>query len=131
MCRYTEIIEGINDEVESAEEGDGKELGIFNVGPVWANVQRTIRGHVRDGFSGDTGLTLANVVAAEEELSVQVTQLDDVQVDDFNAAEAAEHQIFKHLTSNATGPHHEDSNRGWVPFPSGTCHSGIKKEYVF
>jgi hypothetical protein len=45
-----------------------------------------------NSFSGDSSLALADVLSAEQELSVQVTHIDGVQVHNFDLSEARKHQ---------------------------------------
>ena len=45
-----------------------------------------------DSFGGDSSLALADVLSAEQELSVQVTHIDGVQVHDLDLSEARKHQ---------------------------------------
>lgn len=131
MQRRTQIVKSIKDELKLTKESDGKELSILDIGPVRTDIQRNTREHVCDGLGGNASLALSDMVATEEELSVQVAQLDNVQVDHRDPTKATEHQVFKQLTSNAPSPHHKDPSRGWVYLFSGTCHFGVKTKYAF
>ena len=46
----------------------------------------------KDGLSGDSCFALANVLAPEEELAVQVADIDGVQIDYLDFSEAGQHQ---------------------------------------
>jgi hypothetical protein len=46
---------------------------------------------------------------SEKKLAVEVGQIDRVEVDNVNLAEAVEHEVFQKLASDASSAHHEHS----------------------
>lgn len=49
------------------------------------------------------------MLMSEEELSVEVGQVNRVEVNDVNLAEAVKDQVFQQLASDTSSAHHEDS----------------------
>lgn len=47
------------------------------------------------------------MLVSEEELSVQVAEIDSVEVDDMNLAKATEKEVLKKLATNASSSNHE------------------------
>lgn len=50
-----------------------------------------------------------DVLEAEEELAVQVGEIDGVQVDDVDVAEAGEEEVLEQLAADTAGADEEDS----------------------
>jgi hypothetical protein len=57
----------------------------------------------------DLGFTVADVVSAEEELSVEVGDVDGVHVDDVYVAKACEGEVFEELAAETAGADDEDA----------------------
>ena len=51
---------------------------------------------------------LLDVLIPEEELPIEIAQVDRVQVDDVNLAEASEDEILEELAANTTSAHHKN-----------------------
>lgn len=47
------------------------------------------------------------MLVSKEELSVQVAEIDSVEVDDVNLAKATEKEVLKKLTTNTSSSNHE------------------------
>ena len=47
------------------------------------------------------------MLVSEEELSVQVAEIDSVEVDDMNLAKATEKEVLKKLATNTSSSNHE------------------------
>lgn len=47
------------------------------------------------------------MLVAEQELTVEVAQVDGVEVDNVDFAEAGENEVLEELTTNATSSNHE------------------------
>lgn len=55
-------------------------------------------------------LGLLDVLVAEEELPVQVGEVDGVEVNDVDFAEAGKHKVLEQLAADATSSHHEHAS---------------------
>lgn len=53
------------------------------------------------------GFGLLDVFMAEKELSIQVTEVDSVQIDDMDFAEACKDKVFQELAADATSTNQE------------------------
>lgn len=60
-------------------------------------------------FFGHQCLGLLDVFVTEKELSVQVAQVNGVEVDDVNFAESKENEVLEELAADAAGAHHQYS----------------------
>lgn len=49
------------------------------------------------------------MLVSEEELSVEVTQVDGIEVDDMNVAKAEEDKVLEKFAADTTGTDHKDS----------------------
>jgi hypothetical protein len=49
------------------------------------------------------------MLVAEEELAIQVTEIDCIEIDDVNLAEAGEDEVFEQLAADAAGSNKEDA----------------------
>lgn len=56
-----------------------------------------------DGGQTHQGLWLLDMLMTEKELTVQIAQVDCIEINDVNLTEASEHEVFEQLTANATG----------------------------
>lgn len=52
---------------------------------------------------------LFDVFVSEEELSVEITQIDGVEVDNVDVAKAEEDYVLQEFAADATGTDHKDS----------------------
>jgi hypothetical protein len=53
---------------------------------------------------------LLDMFVSEEKLTVQVGEIDGIQVDDMNFSETAENEIFEKFASDASSAHHEHAS---------------------
>ena len=49
------------------------------------------------------------MLVTEEELSIQITEVDGIQIDNVDLAEAGEDKVLQKLTANSPGADHEDA----------------------
>jgi hypothetical protein len=68
-----------------------------------------------DRLGGNIGLALANVLAPEQELPVQVAHVDGVQVDDFDLAEARQDQDLHRTPEHRSSRHEAGARAGTGP----------------
>lgn len=52
-------------------------------------------------------LALLDMLAAEQKLAVEITQVNRIQIDDMNLAEARKHQIFKQFAADTARADHQ------------------------
>ena len=82
-----------------------RELRVLHVGVLRADGGARVEG--ADGVAGHEGLGVADVLAAEEELAVEVGHVDGVEVDDGEVEEARQHERLQQLTADAARTHHQ------------------------
>lgn len=69
----------------------------------------------------------------EEKLSVEITQIDCIEVDDVDLAEASEDKVLQQFTANASSTNHQDSGllntsvRHGVSWGDATCDLAVEK----
>ena len=49
------------------------------------------------------------MLVTEEELSIQITEVNGIQIDDVDLAEAGEDKVLQKFTANSSGADHEDA----------------------
>lgn len=52
---------------------------------------------------------LLNVFMTEEELAIEITQINCVQINNVYFPESCKHQVFQQLTSNSSGTNEQDA----------------------
>jgi hypothetical protein len=52
------------------------------------------------------------MLVSEEELSVQVTEIDGIEVHDVDFAKASKHEVFQQFASNSSCANHQNSCLG-------------------
>ena len=55
------------------------------------------------GLFRNNGLRLLDVLLPKEELAVEITQVDGIQVDDMNFAETGQDQVLEELATDSAG----------------------------
>ena len=60
------------------------------------------------------------MLMTEEELSIQITEVDGIQIDDVNFAEAGEDKVLQKFTANSSGADHQDA-RLMIAILAGGC----------
>lgn len=86
----------------------------------------------RSGIWKETHLRLghAHVSLAEQELSVEVTDVDGIEVDHLDILEAAQHQGLEQLAPDAARADHQDCGKGGEIRSAGTRGWGTDDELV-
>ena len=49
------------------------------------------------------------MLVTEEELSIQITEVNGIQIDDVDLAEAGEDKVLQKFTANSSGADHQDA----------------------
>lgn len=119
-----EIVERIEDDIEVFEPS-GVELRVFDVRMVRDDLDlgveglRSIFGNLSTCQHCDTpetwvlrqetyqSLGLLDVLVSEEELTVEIAQVDGVQVDNVDLAVTGEHEVLEEFASDATSSDHQ------------------------
>lgn len=72
---------------------------------------RTTREDHRKGarWSTHQSFGLLNVFVAEKELSVQIAQIDRIQIDDMDLPEAGQEEVLEQLAANTAGAHEKNA----------------------
>lgn len=65
----------------------------------WASLHHEVCHHL--------GFFLIDVLASEEELSVKVSQIDGIHINEMNIPNATEGQVLDNLTAKPTGPNNQ------------------------
>lgn len=97
MSASVEIVKRIEDKVESREPLD-RVLRVFDVGMVRMQFDSGIE--FRSHLFRDQCLGFLDVFLSEEELSVEITQIYRVEIDDVNFAETRLDEIFEEFAAN-------------------------------
>lgn len=63
-------------------------------------------------FLCDNGLWLLNVFLSEEKLTVEIGEINCIEVNDVNLTEPSEDEVFEELAANAAGADKEDFGLG-------------------
>lgn len=101
-----EVIQGVKDD-SKASEPRHVEVRFFDVCvmshnfDIWVEFLGSLFGNERFG--------LFDMLLSEQELSVEIREVDRVQVDDVYLAEASEGEILQELTSDSSSANHEYS----------------------
>lgn len=104
MPTGVEVVEGVEDDREAGKEGDVKR---FDIGMMGHEVDQRVK--PLGGIAGHDGLGLFDVLVAEEELSVEVGEVDGVEVDDVYFAEAALDESLEQFAADAAGADEENA----------------------
>lgn len=80
---------------------------VLNGSMVWGDGDSLDALHDTGGC--DLGFAVADIVGAEEELSVEVGDVDGVHIDDVYVAKAGEGKVFEELTAETAGADDEDA----------------------
>lgn len=132
MTARIEVVQRIEDDAKGLEPGD-VELVVLDVGVVGLDVHAGVEsagGFLRNlcrrlatpqprpecAFSAYQCLGLLDVLIAEEELAIEIAQVDRVEVDDVDVAEAREDEVLEELAADTARAHHEHSR-----LPCGQC----------
>lgn len=105
MSASFEVIERIEDECELRKPSD-VELGVLDVGVVCFDFDVRIES-LRNVFR-DQSLGLLDVFVTEEELAIEVTEVDSIEIDDMDFAEAGQDEVLEEFAANAAGAYEED-----------------------
>lgn len=98
MSSCIEIVKRVKDDVESGKPGDA-ELRVFDIGMVRHQICLRIES-LRSLF-GNQCFRLLDVLMSEEELSVQVTQVDGIEVYDMYLAISNLDQVLQQLAADS------------------------------
>lgn len=63
----------------------------------------------RSGGSTHQGLGFLNVFMAEEKLSIEIAEVNGVEIDDVNLAKAGQNQVLEQFAADATGADEKDA----------------------
>lgn len=100
------VVQCIEHNIEPAEPLH-IEPGLLNVGMVGLNLDLWIE-PLRCLFS-HKGFRLLDVLMAEEKLSVQIAQVDCIEIYDVDFTEAEEDDVLEKLAADATSANHQDT----------------------
>lgn len=100
MSSGVHVIEGIEDEIEGGEPFE-VELFVFDIGMI-GNEGDILVERLGDLF-GDDGFGLLDMFMSKEELTVEVAEIDGVQIDDVDLAKASEDEVLEEFAADATG----------------------------
>lgn len=100
------VVERIEDDGELGEPLCGK-LRIFDIGMVCYNLDCWVE--LLCDFFGDESFGLLDVFVAEQKLSVQVAEVDSIEVDEVYLAKTGLDQVLEQLTADTAGADQEDS----------------------
>ena len=101
------IVERVEHDREPLEELD-REPRRLDVAVLGLDLEFIVR-EVEDGLARDLRLGAADVLRAEEELTIEIGVVDRVQVDHRDVAEPSQHKVLDQLTSDASGTDDEDT----------------------
>lgn len=116
--RHTQIIQCAEDQIKSLHpfdvvlalldvpmpRPDGNTLGIdvpFSLRP-WSRVKMLCKSRRNKGFR------FLDICLSEEELTVQVGEVDRVEVDDLDVSESDEDEVFEEFAADAAGADDEE-----------------------
>lgn len=106
MSAGVQVVQGVADERERFEERDG-EARILNVGHHGQHVD--IRDHGTNRGCRFGCLGLADVMAAEKELAVEIGEVDGVQIDHGDGTETNGSEVFHQFASDAARADHQET----------------------
>jgi hypothetical protein len=101
-----EVVEGVENDDKLAEPVD-IELGVLDVCVMCLDLDVWVE--LGSGLAGDQSFGLLDVGMAEEELAVEVGQIDCVEIDQVDLAEASADEVLEEFAANATGANDEDA----------------------
>jgi hypothetical protein len=106
MSSGIDVIQSIYDRIEPSkpvdlEQGVGDDVAVDRF-------YFYIRVKSLDGFSSNNSFGLPDVFLPEQELSIQVGDVDRVQIDHRELLAADEHQVLEELTSNTSSADDQD-----------------------
>ncbi len=99
-----QIVQCVEDNLEITEPSDSK-LFVLDICVVCGNIDIGVE--PLGGFLGNECFGLFNVLLTEKKLAVQVREIDRVEIDNVDLAEAHEDQVFEQLAPNASSSNHE------------------------
>jgi hypothetical protein len=111
MSARTNIVQSTEDHIEPLKPLD-VELGIHNVCVVRNDLDIGIEslGYVL----GNQSFGLLDVFSSEKKLSIEIAQVDRVEVEDMNLAKAGKGKVLEQFAADAACANHQNSTLCWT-----------------
>ena len=92
MPACVNIVQGVEDNVKALKPFHGKTVIVLDVAMVRNKkpdgvIVRFVRGHIPSSLASHSALGLTNVVSPEEELTVQVGNINSIEINDLHCQE--------------------------------------------